>query len=390
MSEEYYEWQMLPHDLQASFFHEADKESSYLMERIQQLSERLEKAEPIIRPHLRNLKNHNRLYTVSSVDGSRSPRLSERLGARYGVFSVGSVTVYGLERRGEVLKGAVFKRRQALSRDVSRHLFDLLMTNAERKLASEMVEKAELVVIDGSFLGFLTKSLRIGSEDLSEDITDTIGETLEITKILMGSGKVIAVVKRSQSKAIGGHLVIRDGLDTPFKYILDRFILSFIMRPGTIFYYEDLLGESKPISYYNAVAAHAQRLKSLQEIEERARRDIYAPIRRFGFREGEELLHRLTRAQVRVSASAPTCEIEYPRNLSRAKLEEWLAQTHFFNHGTGLPVALDLVDNLVSIPSRFTDEFVAEVEARTLAKLDGRDSEILRIFFTYLNPQKPL
>ncbi|GBC69324.1 hypothetical protein HRbin01_01022 [archaeon HR01] len=390
MAEEYFEWQLLPHDLKASFFHEADKESRFLAERIQQLSEHLEKAVPIIKPHLQRLKTHNRLHTVSAVDGSRSPKLSERLGARYGVYSVGSVTVYGLERRDEILKGSVFKRRQALSRDVSKHLFDLLMTNAERKLALEMLGKADLVVIDGSFLGFLTKSLRIKSEEISEEIARTLDETVGITRDLMDSGNVISVVKRSPSKAIGGHLVLRDGLETPFKYILDRFILSFIMEPGSVFYYEDLLGEAHPISYYNAVAAHAQRLTSLEDVEMRARRDIYAPIQRFRYEGGEELLRRLTRVQVRVSASAPTCEIEYPRNISRARLEEWLGQPHFFSHGTGLPVALDLVDSLVGIPSRFTDEFVAELEARTLDRLGGRDFEVLKLFFAYLNPQKPI
>ncbi|MEM3032256.1 MAG: hypothetical protein QXK39_05025, partial [Nitrososphaerota archaeon] len=104
----------------------------------------------------------------------------------------------------------------------------------------------------------------------------------------------------------------------------------------------------------------------------------------------KETVRKLSRVQVRYSMGAPACEIEFPKSMPRSMLEEWLGQPNFFNTGTGLPVALDLVDSLVNIPSRFTDEFVAEVEARTLVRLNGRDAETLKLFFSYLNPQKPL
>jgi len=38
------------------------------------------------------------LVKVAAVDGSRSPRMSERLGVRYGVFSVGAVVLMGSKR----------------------------------------------------------------------------------------------------------------------------------------------------------------------------------------------------------------------------------------------------------------------------------------------------
>ncbi|MEM1944185.1 MAG: DNA double-strand break repair nuclease NurA [Nitrososphaerota archaeon] len=385
---EYYEWHLLPHDLQVAFFNEAEKESKLMVERIGEVSKLLEEAANFIHPHLCGLKPSTNVYRVAAVDGSRSPTLSERLGVRYGVFTVGAVSVRGLERLDEVLRAGVFKRRQALSRDVSKHLFDTITALAERKVALEILEKNDLVVIDGSFLGFLYHSLRIRQDDLSEHVKKVVNDTFDLTRRLIESGRAIAVIKRSPSRAIGGYMVLRGGRESTYALMLDKFLLSFIMTPGTMFYYDDFLGETHPISYYNAVASLAQKYTSIKEIESRAARDIYAPFDKFGVE--KETVRKLSRVQVRYSMGAPACEIEFPKSMPRSMLEEWLGQPNFFNTGTGLPVALDLVDSLVNIPSRFTDEFVAEVEARTLVRLNGRDAETLKLFFSYLNPQKPL
>jgi hypothetical protein len=389
MAEEYIEWHSLPHDLQAAFFQEAEKESQIMAERILQVSKLLKEAADFISPHLRRLVMGERSYLVSAVDGSRSPLLSERLGVRYGVFSVGAVLVRGLDRLEEILKAGVFKRRQALSRDVSKHFFDLLMTNAERTLALEILDKCDLVLIDGSFTGFLYHSLRIRADELGDMVKNLVVDTFQKTVKLMESGKAIAVVKRSPSKAIGGYLVLRDGrTDIPYTLMLDKFILSFLMPAQTIFYYDDFLGTAHPISYYNAVASLSQRHTSVREIEREATKDIYAPFIRFDV--AKETLGKLSRIQVKFFDSTPVCEIEYPREMTSEKLEEWLGQPYFANAGTGLPVALDLVDSLVNIPSKFTDEFVGEVEARTLARLNGSGAKALKLFFSYLNPQKPI
>jgi hypothetical protein len=73
-------------------------------------------------------------------------------------------------------------------------------------------------------------------------------------------------------------------------------------------------------------------------------------------------------------------------------MHEWLGQKDFFNEATNLPIALDLVDNLVGIPSKFIDEFVSEVEGRILdaISLKKEEYEIVRLYFTLLNPQKPM
>jgi hypothetical protein len=58
-------------------------------------------------------------------------------------------------------------------------------------------------------------------------------------------------------------------------------------------------------------------------------------------------------------------------------------QPNFFNEATNLTIALDLVDSMVNLPAKFTDEFVAEVEGRVLELVDKN-----KVFLTLLNPQK--
>ncbi|MGC8614197.1 MAG: hypothetical protein ACP5L2_08225, partial [Conexivisphaera sp.] len=64
----------------------------------------------------------------------------------------------------------------------------------------------------------------------------------------------------------------------------------------------------------------------------------------------------------------------------------------FFNEATNLPMALDLVDSEVELPVKFTEEFVEEVEGRALERIlrAGEGVDVLRIFFSLMNPQKPM
>jgi len=54
--------------------------------------------------------------------------------------------------------------------------------------------------------------------------------------------------------------------------------------------------------------------------------------------------------------------------------------------GTGLPIPLDLVDELVSLPRGLGREFVNEIEAELLRK--GFSKESLIAIFARYNPQK--
>ncbi len=91
---------------------------------------------------------------------------------------------------------------------------------------------------------------------------------------------------------------------------------------------------------------------------------------------------------VRIYEEAPF-ELEYPTNMDERVLREFLGNPDNFNEATGLPIALDMVDELVSIPREFTRDFALEVEARIAQKYDG-NLEAIKTFFTNLNPQKEM
>jgi len=386
--EEYVEWLLLPHDLQVGFFEEAEKESASLASKIEDFSKALAEAAKLLKPYIKNLGDSDELSIVSAVDGSRSPQLSERLGVRYGVFSIGAKIIRGLESIEEILKAGVFKRKQAFSPDLSRHFFELLVTYHERKLALEVLRKSDLVLIDGSFYGFLFHALRTREPEESEALKGLVQETFKLTQELISSNRALAIIKRSPSRAIGGYFALMNGSDNKFTTLLDKLILSFVMPKRTIFYYDDFLGTEHHIIFYNTVASMIRRISSIDTVIQKAQKNILAPFERFGL--PSDALNNLARAQVRVFEGVPVCEVEFPRSIAREDLERFLAQPYFFNDGTGLPLALDLIDNLISIPSRFTNEFVNEVEARTLEKLGGSDPDVLKLYFTYLNPQKPI
>jgi len=382
------DWLLLPHDLQVGFFEEAEKESANLASKIEDFSRALREAADLLRPYLKNLPDCDDLSIVSAVDGSRSPQLSERLGVRYGVFSIGAKIIRGVERIEEILRAGVFKRKQAFSPDLSKRFFELLVTYHERKLALEVLKKADILLIDGSFYGFLFHALRARESETSEALKKLVVETFKLTEELINSQKVVAIIKRSPSRAIGGYFALKNNSDNKFTTLLDKLILSFIMPKRTIFYYDDFLGTEHHIIFYNTVASLIRRVPSIETVFQKAQKNILAPFERFDL--PVDTLNNLARAQVRAFEGVPVCEIEYPRSISRENLERFLGQPYFFNEGTGLPLALDLIDNLISIPSKFTNEFVNEVEARTLEKLGGSDPDVIKIYFTYLNPQKPL
>jgi len=402
------EWLKLPQDLQHEFFRLAEDESRRIAPVVEELRRRLAELRKELLPLMEPLPSTQELSWVAAVDGSRSPRLSERLGLRCGVFTVGATLLRGLERKDEFRAG-VFKRRQALSAERSRYFFELLMSAEERKLALEMLSRADLVILDGSFQGFMYPVNRMKKEGLfHEQEHRVLREAYDATLKLLKSGRAIGVIKRSHTRAIGGYLALRNSKD-PLALVIDKLTLSYIMPPGSFFDYSKLLREGVPVPVYTHVARWAQQ-GSLQnqlpegagekgigitpeQVEEavlrRARETVYEPFRSLDLDSSE--FEGLKRLQVRAYPYLPPCEIEYPSSLGRERLLELLGQPHFFNEGTNLPLALDLVDSVIGLTAKFTDEFVGEIEGRVL-ELAGKDrgsQEAIRIFFSLLNPQKP-
>jgi hypothetical protein len=121
---------------------------------------------------------------------------------------------------------------------------------------------------------------------------------------------------------------------------------------------------------------------------EEAEKRTFMPFEILGL--DKEGFKKMRRIQVRFYENMPPCEIEYPSSLNEDKLLEIFGQENFFNEATNLPMALDLVDNMVNLPAKFTEEFTSEVEGRVLEMIikNQGNQEIVKTFFTLLNPQK--
>lgn len=381
------EWIKLPQDIQHKLFQIAEQESGKIREVLTKLEAELNRVKEIIKPsRIKKLEPSDKIVKVAAIDSSRSPVLSERLGVRYGVFSVGVTFLQGNERE-EMYEAGLFKRKQALSQDESKFMFDILTTFAERKIAKDALNKANFVIIDGAFYGFLYTALKMKLQGFYDTYhSEVVAKTFEMTNELVNSGKVIGVIKRSHTRAIGGYLALKDQ-SNPLTSVIDKLILSLIMDEGSIFEYESLIG-NEAVPVYSHVATLVNKGKVTQSLIEEAREKIYRPFKELSLDKSN--FEKLRRVQVRAYQGPPTCEIEYPTSINKGEFYGLIGQPNFFNEATNLPIALDLVDSSINISSRFADEFAEEVEGRVLELMGGIGSnrEIAKTFFTLLNPQK--
>ncbi|WP_309493325.1 DNA double-strand break repair nuclease NurA [Candidatus Hecatella orcuttiae] len=382
------EWVKLPQDLQHHFFKLAEEEAEKLSESVRRLSRQLGELKARLQPYIHSLPGNDMALTVAAVDSSRSPRLSERLGVRYGVFATGAVYLKGVESREETFRAGVFKRKQALSQDKSKYLFDLLTTYTERKLALEALDRCDLLILDGSFYGFIYgASLMKKTELYGDQEEEIVKKIFEMTEELRRSGKTVGVIKRSHTRSIGGYLAFKHG-DSAFTSIIDKLILSMLMPENSYFRYQELIGE-EPVQIYSGYARLVSIGWSEGDLMEEAEKRAYRPLENLKL--DKEGLKKMRRMQVRFHRDTAPCEIEFPASIGKKKLLEWFGQKNFFNEATNLPMALDLVDNMVGLSAKFTEEFVSEVEGRMLETVaeNLRDQEAVKTFFTLLNPQKP-
>jgi hypothetical protein len=387
MYEEHVEWVKFPHDIQNRFFQCAEEEAEKLAKTIEEFVARIGEAKKAIEPFIHSLPSSSKLYTVAAVDSSRSPNLSERLGVRYGVFATGLIYLRGTEERSEVYRAGTFKRKQAFSQDRSKHFFSLLTNYVERKLALEALDKCDLLILDGSFYSFLIPVERMKKSGLyGPEEEKLVDETFKLTETLRRSGKTIGVIKRSHTRAIGGYLAKEDK-STPFATTIDKLILSNIMPGNSYLNYREVVGE-KPVQIFTQFASLVSAGLDKDEAMREAVRKAYRPFEILGY--DKKILDGMRRIQVRAYNHVPPAEIEYPTTMSLNSLLEFLGQKDFFNETTNLPLAIDLVDNLVTVSQKFTGEFVSEVEGRVLEKISASKENIenVKIFFTLLNPQK--
>lgn len=384
-AEEMPEWTKLPIDLQHGFFQLAESEAKYLTEIVNRINSNLKTLEVEISPYIRVFPEQVKRSIIAAVDSSRSPRLSDRLGIRYGVYATGVVYLRGSERIHEKFKPGAFRCGQSLPRDNSKILFDLETLLYERRIALEALNECDILFIDGSFYSFVYQAVDLQkNRRLEEGERNLINEIFDITERLRESGKVLGIVKRSRSRALGGFMFKKYGTKD-FVNLLDKHILSLIMPEKCFFEYKDILGEL-PTSIYTRIAYLVSIGLSSEDLEKATERGVYEPFEKLGLQ--KEGFNSMRRAQVRFSSDASPCEIEYP---SKINIRDVLSEEDLFNESTNLPVALDLVDSLVNISSKFTEEFVSEIEGRVLENMvrDGRSLKSIKAFFSFLNPQKP-
>jgi len=158
------EWLSLPHPLLAAFLERAEEEASQISSLIEKLAKSVNSAKSLISGFIEPL-GEGKVIRVGAVDGSRSPKLSERMGARYGLIAAGALIIEG-KRISEKYIAGQFKRKQALSEEVSKYFFDLLSVYAERRIALEILDDVDLLFIDGSFYSFVYPILRMRKQGL--------------------------------------------------------------------------------------------------------------------------------------------------------------------------------------------------------------------------------
>jgi len=389
-------WKSLPIDLQERFYYEAEEEALHLLESITEVERTVEEARSRISDSFENLNSSDRVMTVAAVDGSRSVKPGEKLGARFTVYSVGMVVVRGVEKVEEPQYGAGRVRSSQSSREFSQYLLALLQNLEERKMALQALrrEDVDLVIIDGSFYGFTYEVFRMRREGLmTASLERLLKETYDATQELIKSRRCVGVVKRSRTRAIGGFLSYKEKRRHPLALLSDKFILTRIMPPNAILQYPTLLAGPQSYRIYSRLAAQmGDQVSTFDFVKELdlARRWVLETFKQafqISDEEAEGVIRSLNRMYVRLFEEAPPFEMEYPVDVKMEMVRDFLGNRINFNEATGLPIALDMIDELVSIPREFTRDFINEVEARITQKYNGK-LESVKAFFTNLNPQK--
>lgn len=390
-------WSKLPIDLQEQFYDRAEKEARRLVSIIRELHSRIEMSRSEITPFIHRIDfGSSRDVSIAAVDGSFSPRPAETIGARFAVYSAGFIMIRG----GKVIKEGYLsddiRHTQVNTREFSSAILHVQESRLEREAALKALnENPDLVLIDGSFLGFAYSLFRVRRMiPVPEWVIERARETLEITEKLLDSGKCAGVVKRGRSRAIGGWLSVKEGKRNPLVDCLDKQILHYLMKPPEFFNYMELLREPGLQRVYSRVSemlSHSDELSpsnALESAKEWAAESLMKALD-VPKEKAQALESRINRIQIKVSDENPPFELEVPVEAGERILDILFSNLENFNMATGLPMAIDLVDESVTLPAEFTREFVREVEARIVDSYEGSLSEV-RSFFTNMNPQKEL
>lgn len=383
-------WGKLPFDLQEQYYVKAEEEAKAIGERIAKNIEEIKKLAPIIKGYQRPFRPSKKLdYVVAAVDGSNTPIPISKLGIGAALYAAGFIL---FDSRGvceeRYFANILTKRTGAQEESVKRTLY-FKMVLVERLAALEALKKAKVVLIDGSFYSFLYAAIR-NTTPLDEVDKELVNQIADSTKKLVESNRVIGVIKRSHTRAIGGKVYIEINQETETINMLDKYILAQILDPNHILKYADLFKKAGAFRTYSYVSYLASKGRVnpgnvLKEAEERVYRPFVDKKMPNSVLESLDTYKKLDRMMVKTSNESPVCEFEYS-NDAEEMLQGLLNVENLFNPATGLPIYIDVMDQSVSLPREFGRDFSKEIEARTLEKIE--DQNAVKAFFLPMNPQK--
>ena len=413
----------LPTRLQESFFELAEEAAS-----------RLSKILRLEEMRLRDLKKFMKFRKVPSkdlkdirvgvVDGSISPRLSERMGFRIGVYTASYMVFDGdaiiSDEDEESMEAGYIMAPQTGSSLHTKKILSLLCTLLERELALKCMKKygVDLMLIDGSFYGFRARCSEIKEKKLSDLGIEGIGgresgmksgwdlikEVYDKSRKLRRSGKALGVIKRIRTAAIDGWLLSRRWSIQDVLNKNDRVILRSLMKVGEYFDYIDLLGNERSYLHYSGLkgwfneirkklekVSDSEKLnKALEHVDNKLRLQIITDLCRKNASEEEkdEVFNEVIstrRFYVKLSPHAPPACIELGSGLDLDFVLSYLKSC--INPATGLPFPLDLIDENISVDRRLAIEFADEIESRLFLNPELNADHTYGEFES-INPQK--
>lgn len=389
---EYPEWSRIPVTLQHRFFELARKEAERVRVRLLHDGERLRQLQSKLRFQYGKTTRTWLNWRVAAVDGSDSPVLSERVGARYGTYAAGYMIFHQGRIIDEDYQAGSLSRDQLGNPEVTVKALRLLTTRLERKIALKCLEEkdVDLVLLDGSFFGFRAGCNIIRRKRLEIDgyrkISDLIDEVRDLTLRVLESRRAVGVVKRVRTSAIDGWIAYREGVARCL-HRNDRAILTYLMPEGRWFDYGSLLEKPEEYQYYTLVKGVMSRYgyTDPESALKEARREFAQGVKA-NLNMNPDPLLKIHRYFHRPYAAAPPFCFEMHRDMSVEELAGYFAKENC-NPATGFPYPIDLIDENVTLPSMFAKEFVEEVEAILLSdpSLDKTD---LFNWLTGINPQK--
>ncbi len=412
----------IPRPLQESFFELASREAERVLRDIAVVGEPLKRAFEVVAPHLRRFSGsagwRDKVFAV--VDGSDTPSIDERIGIKFGLVAACRKHFRGIEQLpnaewfvGDALRGSHHESREDFSK-----VLDLVTTYLERLYALRALEDGtvDYVVIDGSFWGFRAGCSRVKRLELNwtdpvthkpfENVQQLIDELVRLTSRLLQSGKAFGVVKRVATSSIDGYVAYRANDPEAAFGLTDRSFLTLVMEVGEVLDLDALIGDEAPYEVFSALSGmiHEWRRKGMRlemgkllgKSWERVGTQIVTDLLPRGPDEPEERKSRVIeyvlstrRTFVRTVPDQPPVCLEFPKGVDAETMDLALGYAlDTANPATGLPIVLDLVDDLVSLPRGIGREFVEEVEGILLNR--GIDVRRMRAIFSRINPQKEI